>query len=379
MLESLKYLRVSMEELQSMMEEIFLGNSVLQWMLSFGIFFFFILLRRPFAQLSIEILHKASAKTKNRVDDLMITLLEPPLRLLIVLFGFYGMFAFLNLSAEMDTFLFHFFRSMFAFTFFWALYRISDSISTFLHENQGKLKSTLRSDLTLFFIKGVKLILIVMGFVIIVQEWGYNFTGFLASLGLGGLAFALAAKDTAANLFGSLVIFSDKPFDVGDWVKTPDVEGTVESIGMRSTRIRTFEKALVAVPNATLANSPITNWSRMTMRRIKMTIGLTYATSATQMQNILNDIRTMLKNDEEINQETIMINFTDFQDSSLGIFCYFFTNTTNWQEYLMVRERINLQIMKIIEDNKASFAFPSQSLYIESLPDTLATSAKASL
>ncbi len=366
-----------MEELQHIMEEVFLGNSVMQWLLSFCIFFFFILLRRPFAQISIEILHKASTKTKNTVDDLIITLLEPPLRLLIVLLGFYGMFAFLKLSAEMDVFVLHFFRSMFAFTLFWALYRISDSISTVLHEHKNKLKNTLRSDLTIFFIKVVKFVLLVMGFVVIVQEWGYNFTGFLASLGLGGLAFALAAKDTAANLFGSLVIFSDKPFDVGDWIKTPDVEGTVESIGMRSTRIRTFEKALVAVPNATLANSPITNWSRMTMRRIKMTIGVTYSTTSMQMQNILADLRTMLNNDEDINQQTIMVNFTDFQDSSLGIFCYFFTNTTNWQEYLMVRERINLSIMNIIEDNKAGFAFPSQSLYIESLPETLPSSPKA--
>lgn len=368
-----------MEELQSILEEVFLGNSIMQWLLSLAIFFFFILLRRPFAQLSIEILHKASAKTDNALIQTVITVIEPPLRLIIVLVGFYAMFAFLTLTPELDAFLMHFFRSMFAFTLFWALYRISNSFSDYLGTHRENLVSTLRSDLILFFIKVVKFVLVVMGFVIIVQEWGYNFTGFLASLGLGGLAFALAAKDTAANLFGSLVIFSDKPFDVGDWVMTPDVEGTVESIGMRSTRIRTFEKALVAVPNAILANSPITNWSRMTMRRIKMTIGLTYATSAEQMQNILGDIRTMLKNDEEINQQTIMVNFTDFQDSSLGIFCYFFTNTTNWQEYLMIRERINLQIMKIIEQNKASFAFPSQSLYIESLPDTLSSSPDVTL
>jgi MscS family membrane protein len=107
----------------------------------------------------------------------------------------------------------------------------------------------------------------------------------------------------------------------------------------------------------------------MTMRRIKMTVGLTYSTTSSQMQNILSEIRTLLQNDSDINKTTIMIHFTDFQDSALGIFCYFFTNTTNWQEYLIVRERINLAIMKIVEENKASFAFPSQSVYIESLPD----------
>ena len=111
----------------------------------------------------------------------------------------------------------------------------------------------------------------------------------------------------------------------------------------------------------------------MTLRRIKMTVGLTYNTNSTQMENILNQIRQMLKDDPDINNKTILINFTDFQDSALGIFCYFFTNTTNWQEYLMVRERMNLNIMKIVEDNKASFAFPSQSVYIESMPDNVQT------
>ena len=358
-----------MQELTKFLEQSLFGNTGSQWLISLSILFFFILFRSPLAHTFINLLHKASAKTKNTLDDAIITAVEPPIRLVFVLLGLYLMLAFLTLSQSMDDFSSHFFHSMFAFSIFWALYRTVGIFSDFVQEHQDKVANRLSADLALFMIKGVKLVLLVMGFVIIVQEWGYNFTGFLASLGLGGLAFALAAKDTAANLFGSLVIFSDKPFDVGDWIHTPSVEGTVESIGIRSTRVRTFAKALVAVPNATLANSPITNWSRMTMRRIKMTVGLTYDTSSTQMQTILTQIRTMLQDDPDIDNTTILINFTDFQDSALGIFCYFFTNTTNWQEYLMIRERMNLNIMKIVEDNKASFAFPSQSVYIESLPD----------
>jgi len=358
-----------MQSFTDLLEQTFFDNTGMQWLISFGILLFFIFLRAPLARLFISLLHKASSKTKNTLDDAIIEAVEPPVRLVFILLGLYGMLVSLTLPAEIDTFNSHFFHSMFAFTIFWSLYRIVDIFSNFLGEYEGKLASRFSADLALFLVKGVKLVILVMGFVIVVQEWGYNFTGFLASLGLGGLAFALAAKDTAANLFGSLVIFSDKPFDVGDWIQTPGVEGTVESIGIRSTRVRTFAKALVAVPNATLANSPITNWSRMTMRRIKMTIGLTYDTDSTQMQNILTQIREMLKNDPDINDGTILVNFTDFQDSALGIFCYFFTNTTNWQEYLMVREKMNLNIMKIVEDNKASFAFPSQSVYIESLPD----------
>ncbi len=358
-----------MQDITDLLEHNYLGNTLSQWLISAGILLFFVFLRRPLAHLIISLFHKLTRRTKNTLDDAIITAIEPPIRLVMMLLGLYAMLFTLSLPETFSDFINHFFRSMYALTLFWALYRIVNIFSDFLHEFDGKVANRFSADLALFLVKVAKFFLLIMGFVVIVQEWGYNFTGFLASLGLGGLAFALAAKDTAANLFGSLVIFSDKPFDVGDWIQTPEVEGTVESIGIRSTRVRTFAKALVAVPNATLANSPITNWSRMTMRRIKMTIGLTYDTNATQMQNILEQIRSMLQNDPDINDTTILVNFTDFQDSALGIFCYFFTNTTNWQEYLMIRERINLTIMKIVEENQASFAFPSQSLYIESLPD----------
>ena len=199
----------------------------------------------------------------------------------------------------------------------------------------------------------------------IFQEWGYNVSGFLASLGLVGMALALAAKETAANLFGSLVIFTDKPFKVGEWIKTPEVEGIVENIGIRSTKVRTFAQALVTVPNAVLANSAILNWSRMGKRRINMQLGLTYSTTTSQVEKIVSDIKQMLENHPDIDQDVIHIYFTDFKDSSLGIFCYYFTKSTDWGEYMRVREDTNFKIMKIVEDNDAGFAFPSRSLYIE--------------
>jgi len=365
-----------MQDLQEILAQSFWGNTYSQWGISFIILLFFVFFRGPLAHILIKMLRRATSKTKNTLDDAILTAVEPPLRLFFIVIGLYITVAVLKLPEDFEIFSRHFFHSIHAFTIFWALYRITNIFSDFVAEHQGKIANRFSADLALFFVKAVKLILIVMGFVVVVQEWGYDFTGFLASLGLGGLAFALAAKDTAANLFGSLVIFSDKPFDVGDWIQTPHVEGTVENIGIRSTRIRTFAKALVAVPNATLANSPITNWSQMTMRRIKMTVGLTYGTNSTQMQNILTQIRQMLKDDVDIDNKTILINFTDFQDSALGVFCYFFTKTTNWQEYLMVRERMNLNIMKIVEDNKAGFAFPSQSLYIETMPDNVTQGAE---
>ena len=248
-------------------------------------------------------------------------------------------------------------NTLFIYSIVWIIYELILPLYQLIDKEQSSLKKLI--------IKIIKVFIIIVGCITILQEWGFNVSGFLASLGLLGMAFALAAKDTVANLFGSFVIFTDKPFRVGDWIKTPDVEGIVEHIDIRSTQVRTFAQALVIVPNATLANSAILNWSEMGKRRIKMNIGLRYTTKASQLEKIVADIQEMLKNHKDIHQEDIYIYFTDFADSSLNIFCYFFTKTTDWGEFMKVQEDTNFKIMKIIEQNNANFAFPSRSLYIE--------------
>jgi len=148
------------------------------------------------------------------------------------------------------------------------------------------------------------------------------------------------------------------------------VEGTVEDIGMRTTKIRSFEKSLITVPNQIVSNSPIENFSRRGVRRIKMQIGLTYGTSRDQVNAIVKEIREMLHNHEKISQkETLLVNFESFGDSSLNIFIYTFTDTSNWERYLNIREDIHLKIMQIVEENGSSFAFPSRSIYVEQMPD----------
>ncbi|MDB2405543.1 mechanosensitive ion channel family protein, partial [Arcobacteraceae bacterium] len=256
-------------------------------------------------------------------------------------------------------------RSGFILVIFWIIINVLEHISQSIHHITNRFGDKINPDVANFIIKSIRFFIIIIGFVAVLQEWGYNVSGFLASLGLVGMAFALAAKDTASNLFGSLVIFTDKPFKVGDWIKTPNVEGTIETVGIRSTRVRTFAQALVSVPNGVLANSAILNWSEMGKRRIKMDLGLTYDTSGQTIENIIQDIKEMLKNHDEIHQATIHIYFSSFGSSSLNIFCYYFTKTTNWGEFMRVREDTYLQIMKIVEQNNASFAFPTQTLHIE--------------
>jgi len=141
---------------------------------------------------------------------------------------------------------------------------------------------------------------------------------------------------------------------------------------MRTTKIRSFKKSLITLPNQMLANSPIENFSRRGIRRIKMTIGVTYSTTSEQMEKILTEITTMLRNHKDIAQkETLLVNFTSFGDSSLDIFIYTFSNTANWEKYMNIKEDVNLKIMKIIEENGSDFAFPSRSLYVESMPTSI--------
>lgn len=310
---------------------------------------------------------KLTQKTKTTLDDKLLQILETPLKMSIILLGFYLSKEWLNFERINDI-LDSVIKSFANFILFFILYRAVNEFSSIIHKFSSKLGKNISADIENFIIKTLRIIVIVIGTMSVLQEWGINISAFLASLGLVGMAFALAAKDTTANLFGSLVIFTDRPFSIGNWIETPNVEGMVEEIGIRSTKVRTFAQALVNVPNAVIANTAITNWSRMSKRRIKTRLGLTYGTTTDQMENILKDIREMLKNHPDIHQDNIMIHFDEFESSSLSIFCYFFTTTTVWAEFLAVRENVNLKLMKIVEKNGASFAFPSQSLYIEKMP-----------
>lgn len=348
------------EELQ------FLNDPAYQIPIAISIFILFLFARKLFQVSTKFIVKKFFIKLNKTFDEDFFDSIQQPLSFLFVLFGANIALRFLDVPEEIKHFIVPFIKSIFAFIIFWTIYNILTPLTKILNNLTHKFGKELSDDITNFLIKTLKFLIISIGFVAIMNVWGYNISGFLASLGLVGMALALAAKDTASNLFGSLVIFSDRPFKIGDWIKTPDVEGIVEEIGIRSTKIRTFAQAVVTVPNAVLANSAILNWSRMGKRRIKMNIGLTYSTKASQMQAIVSQIRTMLEMHQDIHQETIFIYFTDFQDSSLGIFCYFFTQTINWGEYMSVREDVNLKIMEIVERNQASFAFPSRSIYIES-------------
>jgi MscS family membrane protein len=216
--------------------------------------------------------------------------------------------------------------------------------------------------------------IIITSVLIVMQSLGYSISGVLAFGGIGGLAVGFAAKDLLANFFGGLTIYLDRPFKVGDWVRSPDkeIEGTVEDIGWRLTRIRTFDKRPLYVPNATFTQISLENPSRMLNRRIKETIGIRYD-DASKMQAIVNDTREMLLNHDAIDTtQTLMVNFNKFAPSSLDFFIYTFTKTTNWEEFHHIKQDVMLATIHIIQAHGAECAFPTSTLHLANYPPTKA-------
>lgn len=224
--------------------------------------------------------------------------------------------------------------------------------------------------------KIIKLIAFVLTILFFLSAFGVSLTGLLAFGGMGGIAIGFAAKDLLGNVFGGLMLYMDKPFTVGDWIRSPDkeIEGTVEKIGWRMTVVRTFDKRPLYIPNGIFANISIENPSRMTNRRIKETIGIRYA-DIKQMHNITEAVKAMLRAHSEIDtNQTMIVNFDTFGPSSLDFFIYTFTKTTNWVLFHEIKEDVLLKVAEVIEAHGADIAFPSRTVYIE--PDAVELTPK---
>ena len=207
---------------------------------------------------------------------------------------------------------------------------------------------------------------IITAVLVALQTLGYSISGVLAFGGIGGIAVGFAAKDLLANFFGGLMVYLDRPFKVGDWVRSPDkeIEGTVEKIGWRLTTIRTFDKRPLYVPNSVFASISVQNPSRMSHRRIYETIGLRYD-DARQLERIIERVKTMLLDHNEIDTtQTLIVNFNAFGASSLDFFIYTFTKTTNWIEYHEVKQDVLFRILSIVDEEGAEVAFPTSTIHL---------------
>ncbi len=350
-------------QLSNLAVSLFNTENLTPVIVALSIFLVFLLFRKVFTRYIFTWLLKLTDRTSNKLDDTLLLAFEKPIRTLLIILGVYLALLYLPLSPGLDAFFSRVFRSLLIILIAWGFYDLCGRDSMLSKELKDKLN--MDSMLIRFFSNAIRFIIIALAIVIIAQEWDYDVNGFIAGLGLGGLAFALAAKEALANIFGGIVIIMEKPFIIGDWIAIPGVEGVVENITFRSTQIRSFSQALITIPNSTLASEAITNHTRMGKRRISFYLGLTRNTPRSKVEKCVGRIKQMLVEHPGIHPETILVSFEVFNESSLDIFIYCFTNTTVWSEYLEVRQDVNLKIMGILEDGDISLAFPSRSIYLE--------------
>tara|TARA_B100000575_G_scaffold292020_1_gene299368 strand:- start:1033 stop:2133 length:1101 start_codon:yes stop_codon:yes gene_type:complete len=234
-----------------------------------------------------------------------------------------------------------------------------------LSQKADKTKSKVDNQLVPFAIEIGKVLVIIFGLLIILGNiFGIDITALAAGLGIGGVAVALASKESLENLLGSFTIFFDKPFTVGDIITIGGITGFVEKVGFRSTRIRTFDKSLVTVPNKNLINSELDNLSLKPVRKVKTNIGLTYNTSVDQIKNIVVDIQKLVDDHPNTNQDGV-VRFLEFGASSLDVMVLYFVNSPDWKLLVDTQQDINYKIIEIVKKHKSDFAYPSTSVYLE--------------
>lgn len=333
--------------------------------ISLAIFLFFILLRKLFTKYLFALFIKFSKKLRTNFVATVLQAFERPFQWFFIVVGLYvALYYYPYVNHLNETFI-QVLRAFIIFLITWGLLNVANKSTRLFEIISEKTSLEIDEILIPFLSRALQVIIIAISISVILQEFNYQIGGFITGLGLGGLAFSLAAQDALSNLFGGIVIITEKPFTIDDWIETPSVEGVVEDISFRSTKVRTFAQALVTVPNATLANEPITNWSKMGKRQVSFHFSVTYDTNKEKIIDVVEQIRTLLHEHDGVHKETIFAHVDEYEKDGLAILIYFFTNTTNWGEYLEVKEEINLAILSLLEKENVQIAIPSRKLYTE--------------
>lgn len=299
-------------------------------------------------------------------DNKLLQEIEKPISFLITILFFWSTFTNLRFSVSINYYLSTILEVLVSGSFIWLLYNLSNVFSDYLTHLTSKTKSKLDDQLVPLLRKTLKIFVVVIGVIFILQNNGINVASLLAGLGLGGLAFALAARDTLANFFGSLTIFLDQPFQIGDWIKTDHAEGTVEEVGFRSTLIRTFHNSVVSVPNSILANTEVDNMGLREYRRLKMMLNLTYSTTPEQMEAFVEGIKAIIKANDNIRQDYYEVHFNEYGAHSLNVLVYLFFDVETWSEELQQRHNFLLEIYRLAEEIGIEFAFPTKTIHVDS-------------
>ncbi len=333
------------------------------------IFLFFYVLRRLFARFIISKLNKIVKRTSNKIDNTVVEVIEGPLKFLPIVLGFFIATSYIDLSPEIQNFVDLFNRTLITIFIFWLLHQLVIPFSYIIRNFEDKISKPLVN----WTLKGLEIIIIVLGIVAVLELWGIKVGPVIAGLGLFGVAVALGAQDLFKNLISGIMILMEKRFTIGDVILVSnEVEGIVEQIGFRSTLVRRFDSTPVMIPNYKFAEQSVTNYSRRHHRRIRWLIGLEYKTSINQLKKIRDEITKLIsKNDDFAKNENsgFFVRIDSFSDSSIDMLVQVFTVTNDWSEFLRIKEDLAVSLIEIVESNNAGFAFPSQSIYVESYKD----------
>ena len=355
-------------QLEDKLGQKLLGVSTWQFIAAFLAILFGMVLKKILVNYIEKRIEDFVKKTEAEWDDKLFEAIVKPVNAFILIGALHAA-AFLlvfNLEKFPTEFIGKSYTVFLGITIIWLVYRMVEVLAHYLDELLAKADEGLRGQFMPLIRRALRILVVIIGALTVLATIGVNIAGLVALGGVLGLAFSMGSQDSVANLVGTVNILTDRPYKVGDWITVGSgIDGDVEEIGFRSTKIRMFDKTVMTVPNGKLAAETIKNWSQMPKRRIKMTLGLSYDTNAAQMREALKAIEKVLKEDEGVDQDYMLVQFTDFGPSSLDVFLYYFSSSTVWKEYLDTRERVNLKIMDEMNRLGLEFAFPTQTLHLK--------------
>jgi MscS family membrane protein len=340
-----------------------LGVDIFQILIGLGIFLIFLLFRGLISKVIINRLKRIAKRTSNKLDDSFVQAMEGPARFFPIVVGFFIASYYLEFSPESQSFIDNVNKSLITILIFWLIHQFIQPVTYLL----GGLEKLLTKELIGWIVKALKVLIFILGAAAVLELWGIKIGPIIAGLGLFGVAVALGAQDLFKNLISGILVLVEKRFKVGDWIIVEEIiEGIVERIGFRSTVVRKFDKSLAIIPNFQFAENAVINVSATTNWIISWVITLQYNTTVEQLKKVRDEIEKYITTHEDY-QTSLghAVRVDKFSDSSIDMYVRCFTKTDDWDEWLKVKERLALEIKQIVEKNNASFAFPSQSIYVE--------------
>ncbi len=355
------------------LQQTFYGNTILEWLTAAGIMVGAAIAGKLIYWIFGNVVKRLTAHTKTRFDDIVIDMIEEPAAFVAFLAGTWYALHRLSFGDGAREFIGHVFQFVIIMTAAWMLVRLFDALfKEYLEPLAEKTETDLDDQLLPIVNKGTKLAIWIVGLIIALNNAGYDVAAALAGLGIGGLALAMAGKDTVANMFGGLTIFVDQPFKLNDRVKVDGFDGTVKEIGLRSTRLETLEGRVVTIPNARFSENSVENVSAEPARKVVSTIGLTYDMNADQMRAAMKTLREVATNHDGVEDGTVLVAFTGFGDFSMNIwFAYWIKKDA---DILETQTDINLQILERFGDQGLDMAFPTQTLIHQNVETAAAPS-----